>query len=1748
MDELLEVVSEAVSAMVLYTVEADERNTRVVDISQGAAVVKTAADYFVDMASKAAEFWVNFNRADMRDKMLATGSEVKQATADILQASETLAKDPFSKPGKKLLLKGAKNTMAHLVVLLQQADLYEVTRIIRACNRVSSKKAVVVSLPPGESYFAAGAQELVTHTVDLAKAITKRIKEIDDFTLKRRFEDASTNLRTKIDVFLKAMANVMRSEPGAPQEAQLLSADLDEIIEEVITVTKLSAKSPFDLSMIEGLDLKDDEDLQDLAMLVKNNLNRLQRAIDMGDGKEANGILNAVRKGLNDLIALNRALAKNCEDPVLKARYDAAAAAAQKTLDEVIPTLADEIDKLLRQPNSTAAWSRLNNLVDELSRATHGMVMASSAPNTEDLDLLVTNLTEPLQHLAEAVSRGDLRQMGKELEAVKQNIGQQYALADYLADHGEPEMQAHLHNVANAARQDIGNMFAEVEYAARQAVIDPANSKLLAALQANSKGLQSACARLVENMSVATPNQVLSRHQELAGHQRSLLEAVMAGDKQQMVNAMRAIRKTLNDELALAKAIARATNNPELRDRLEAVCANAQRQIDSLMGQLGDLAEMALSDPSNEELRQRLQGVLGEAQAVSAQLVAACGEDLLIESNRLLGDQLAELRDAMEVPDARAAVGALKAILGETSKQNDIARMIAENEGDEERATRITGYADALAAAAPVLVNATKARLGDFGNPLLSNEMQKAAMKVRDASAALLSAATLDANEEYLANAARLDADMQKMLHGVELGLAPDVESVADLVKKVSAQVKLGASIANKMGDGKKKQSLINAGAAMSKLMGLMVAAVKEGVDKDPKNMEKFAGFLRDAIAMNRGTVADAFGVEDDLNAVTDEINMNIAQLEKALDHGTVSQLNTALAKVQGGVAQQAFLAKILASKAEDPERKRALLEAVDTLEGVSTQLGPTLLHAKLNPKDAASQRKALAAIDSLKEGVQAVSNAGSGGTEGMADRAIALAQQMDVLENAVKANNAPLANQALGSVSSGLRQQAQLARATATATQDPQAKAAILAYADGLEKSIPIIQGLVKDALAKPNDKALQQKLSAALASARAQMAGATAALTPAHIQPVDSVNATAQGMKKEIAELRAAIQSSDPKAGADALAATKRGAYAQQLELAKAYATTIQDPVQRLAVGEAISELDKILRDFLPAVANAQEKPRDKATVQKVVPPADAALAALNSVLAASSVSADDRVLSAATAAAVLMSQVENDLRTGADPSHDLAALKPAIAQASKAIRAAAADAVGEKKGKLYALADKVDAASPELAKLAQSAHAHKDPASLQAFATLAAETRDTLGKAVALAAPASGQEQAAKIAAHTAAQIDSLTAALASADRPSADRALAQLRGPVQEQLVFNKDLAELTGDPNVIASANKAATLAPQLVTAAVGAIKNPADKNQRQKVQQLADETKQALAETVAGYENADAMLVANADKLESSLNKLTASAKSGDTSTANAALDAAQSALSQQVLLARAVAHQAQTPEAKAAILKDAESAEKLVPELSSTAKAAIAKPSDAAAQQKLATVAAKTKDVNKSLANHGRSAQQQRIERARKAQQEREEKARRLLEEDSVETVSLVLNERTDKLKVDNTTEGKLYGTAKEISAALALLSKAAKSGDKKGMIEAARELTRASQLYVTQAAAAAEKCHEPILKEQILTNAQAAKNWSVQLKIIAAVKAASDEDTSVAKDQLLKCAKGVSKAVINTVNSVEIAAVHKK
>ncbi len=57
---------------------------------------------------------------------------------------------------------------------------------------------------------------------------------------------------------------------------------------------------------------------------------------------------------------------------------------------------------------------------------------------------------------------------------------------------------------------------------------------------------------------------------------------------------------------------------------------------------------------------------------------------------------------------------------------------------------------------------------------------------MKDASSGLLAAAVLSEQEEYLQNAAALDAEMNKLLSGIDVGLPPDVEQIADVVKKIS--------------------------------------------------------------------------------------------------------------------------------------------------------------------------------------------------------------------------------------------------------------------------------------------------------------------------------------------------------------------------------------------------------------------------------------------------------------------------------------------------------------------------------------------------------------------------------------------------------------------------------------------------------------------------------------------------------------------------------------------------------------------------------------------------------------------------------------------------------------------------------------------------------------------------------------------------------------------------------------------------
>jgi len=146
------------------------------------------------------------------------------------------------------------------------------------------------------------------------------------------------------------------------------------------------------------------------------------------------------------------------------------------------------------------------------------------------------------------------------------------------------------------------------------------------------------------------------------------------------------------------------------------------------------------------------------------------------------------------------------------------------------------------------------------------------------------------------------------------------------------------------------------------------------------------------------------------------------------------------------------------------------------------------------------------------------------------------------------------------------------------------------------------------------------------------------------------------------------------------------------------------------------------------------------------------------------------------------------------------------------------------------------------------------------------------------------------------------------------------------------------------------------------------------------------------------------------------------------------------------------------------------------------------------------------------------------------------------------VEGAAKAVRDFTQGLKEDNSPKGKIYGASKRIAELMEKLSLAGKSGDKKGMIAAAREISAASMDIVNNAQILANSCKDENTRDHLMSMAFAAKNFGIQLKILAAVKMATDGTDKTTENQLLTCAKGIAGSVIQTINYAEVAELKRK
>jgi len=178
---------------------------------------------------------------------------------------------------------------------------------------------------------------------------------------------------------------------------------------------------------------------------------------------------------------------------------------------------------------------------------------------------------------------------------------------------------------------------------------------------------------------------------------------------------------------------------------------------------------------------------------------------------------------------------------------------------------------------------------------------------------------------------------------------------------------------------------------------------------------------------------------------------------------------------------------------------------------------------------------------------------------------------------------------------------------------------------------------------------------------------------------------------------------------------------------------------------------------------------------------------------------------------------------------------------------------------------------------------------------------------------------------------------------------------------------------------------------------------------------------------------------------------------------------------------------------------------------------------------------------------------EEERLERLRREEAERKRKEEEMAR-DEVMAAARALAERVAQANKnlggefpEFTGEGKLVDLARRIGELMKQMSLAAKNNNKAEMIRIAQQIAALVKEIITQANEQAKNCTDARLADSLVRAAQSVSSFAIQLKIIAAVKAAVEGDKS-AKQQLIKCAQGLCSCVVNTVNAAESAALRDK
>jgi hypothetical protein len=145
---------------------------------------------------------------------------------------------------------------------------------------------------------------------------------------------------------------------------------------------------------------------------------------------------------------------------------------------------------------------------------------------------------------------------------------------------------------------------------------------------------------------------------------------------------------------------------------------------------------------------------------------------------------------------------------------------------------------------------------------------------------------------------------------------------------------------------------------------------------------------------------------------------------------------------------------------------------------------------------------------------------------------------------------------------------------------------------------------------------------------------------------------------------------------------------------------------------------------------------------------------------------------------------------------------------------------------------------------------------------------------------------------------------------------------------------------------------------------------------------------------------------------------------------------------------------------------------------------------------------------------------------------------------EDEIDEAAVVIEEAVDEYAH---VPIEIRDLAMQLAELFRKLAECARKGDRAGIIDCATKIAVIVKQIVGFAKPYGDSCKDPKLQDTVYVGVQAMGNFSTQLKILAAVKAASQGRDPAAENQLVACCEGLSSGLRQTLYGVQSAKLKK-